>query len=188
MSNLKQMMKLLKCTLIFTLLISCSLQTDEYCLEYPSLSQELQFRYCGSAIQWPVSTLKMLDDDLHDQALLRYKEVYQEYIKDPSNTNQFSGVTVDCLGIMRKSLCAHYFPYCVVDDPKSEQVHIVDFDGSVSATESEDTNTARVGSSNPGMCKSLCGLIEARCPTVSHIFDEICEGQRNDNCSKSRFN
>lgn len=101
-------------------LVAYTLQTDEYCLEYPTLSTELKFKYCGTAIQWPVSTSKMLDDDLHDQALSRYKAVYQEYIKDPSNTNQFTGVTVDCLGIMRKAFCAHYFPYCKIEDENSE--------------------------------------------------------------------
>lgn len=167
------------------LLLTTGTLTQKYCLEYPTFNEELQYKYCGSAIKWPVQTDMMLDDTLHDQALLKYKEVYQEYIKEPDNKNQYTGITVDCLGIVRKGLCAQLFPYCVTNDATSEQVHISDFTGAVSAVETENTNTAREGESSFGVCKSLCSLIEARCPTMPQIYEEMCKDMRNDNCAIS---
>jgi hypothetical protein len=160
--------------------------TSKYCLEYPSLNDELQFKYCGSTILWPVKVDQMLSDELHDLALEKYKEVYQEYIKDPTNENQFAGVTVDCLGIMRKAFCSYYFPYCKIEEDTTEQIHINNSDGTVASESSEDTNTAKKGAISKGICNSLCDLIEARCPTVD-VHSQICSNAKNEFCSRGRI-
>ena len=182
-------MKIMKIScLIFTACLMIStIKAQGYCLKYPQFNEELQFKYCGSAIQWPVSTTKMLDDSLHDDALIKYKAVYQEYIKDPSNKNQYTGITVDCLGIIRKAYCAHFFPYCIADDPSSEEgkVYIGASDGLPNPTLTGDEKVAAwAGKSSPGVCKSLCSFIEARCTPFPEIFETVCANQRNDNCAK----
>jgi hypothetical protein len=116
-------------------------------------------KYCGSAIDWPLSlTSYDLQNSNHSKAQTEYKIYYQKYLENPGSDEHLKYLTVDCLAIIRKILCAHYFPYCV-----------------------EET-----GLSHAGICSKTCKLLSSRCPLETELYDQVCGGELRDiDCTAS---
>ena len=104
--------------------------------------------YCGNITLYSVPYSNLKNETANTEALKTYTTIYEKYLKNKSNEDEFSGVTLGCLGILRKLACAKEFPYC---DPKTLEV--------------------RVGV----VCKNACNLLSSRCPTEKDLIKYICD-------------
>lgn len=124
-------------------------------------STEFKNLYCGTAVTWNLTVSSFsLTNENHTKALTLYQEMYDKYLKNADRDESLlknNGVNIDCIAVLRKIICAYYFPICNEDEE---------------------------GKANFGICTHSCELLTDRCPTETDLYQFLCgEGSREDKCA-----
>ena len=172
---------------VLNILLLGQVLSTKICIKYPSLVEDLQDTkkyYCGSAINWPVEVEVAYDLTLHQKAFDIYKKAYAEYFKNRDNKKV--GLSADCLGVLRKSACSKFFPFCVQSDSTSKPVYLDSEDKTLVQEKGNSTITAFIGEGKEGVCKSLCMFVDANCSSeMPELNEELCDIVRNSECARS---
>lgn len=137
------------------------------CIEFPQHystpnSTEFKEEYCGTATTWPITVESfVIGNENHTKALELYTTYYEKYLDNPDRDDELkklTGVNYNCLAVLRKVVCAYYFPRC-------------------------DELT---GEGKFGVCTHSCDLVRDRCPTETELIQFLCsKDSRGGSCAVS---
>ena len=135
-------------------------------------------------MNWPVEVEVAYDLSLHQKAFDIYKKAYEEYFKNRDNKKV--GLSADCLGVLRKTACSKYFPFCVKTDTTSKSIYLDPEDKTLVQEKGNHTLTALYGEGKEGVCKSICMFVDSNCSSeMAELYDTLCDIVRNTECAGS---